>query len=53
MNLDQVTRVYLHLRQSTCASLVEALFVAAVTYARLRTDWALATIERRKEMDAT
>ena len=52
MNLDQATRVYMHLKQSACADLVDALFAAAVTYARLRTDWVLSPIERRKELDA-
>ena len=53
MNLDQSTRFYLHLKQSSCVELVAALLAAAVTYARLRTDWALSSVELRKEMDAT
>lgn len=39
-------------RATVCRELADDLIAAAVRYARLRTDWQLATVEDRRRMDA-
>jgi hypothetical protein len=54
MAMDAATAqdIYRRLSRSRQGALVEQLVRVAVRYARLRTDWQLAPVEERQEMDA-
>ena len=47
MDLNQARTIYQGIQDSKLTNLADELVRAAVRYARLRTDWALSTTERR------
>lgn len=51
MELSDVREVYEAIGRSQWTSLVDDLVSAAVNYARMRTDWALSSVDERREMD--
>jgi len=51
VHLDSAKDLYQSIKQTRWTSLKDDLVRSAVRYARLRTDWALATPDQRLEMD--
>jgi hypothetical protein len=49
MTYNDAERIYQVLTASSCQSLVRDLLDSAVAYARIRTTWALAAFEERRE----
>ena len=52
MDTNTANALYEAIKGSTLDELARELFRAAIQYARYRTDWALASLDERKEMDA-
>lgn len=53
MDIQTAHRVYDALEVSAYSELRAALYAAAVRYARIRTEWHLAPVETKKEIDQT
>ena len=51
MDYDTATRIYQEIAQSSLHDLRKSLVNAAVEYARIRTDWQLASAEERRDLD--
>ena len=51
MSFVEVEEIYQSIRGTKYSSLADDLVNAAVRYARMRTDWALSSIDQRKGMD--
>lgn len=51
MEVSEASEIYEAIRRSQWTSLADDLVGAAVKYARMRTDWALASPAERREMD--
>lgn len=52
MDLSEAGKIYQSIRATTLTSLADDVLLAAVRYARIRTDWMLADPGRRAEIDA-
>ncbi|MCA1789595.1 MAG: hypothetical protein LC667_07000 [Thioalkalivibrio sp.] len=53
MNLAEAEEIYEAIQETQFTSLADALVTAGVRYARIRTDYKLATVEKRGEMEDT
>lgn len=53
MTFEVSVRIYESMRNSSCGSAIEEVRALAVRYARIRTDWALADSEARRDMDSS
>lgn len=51
MEMIEVREMYREIQATRWKSLADDLVKAAVRYARIRTDWALASVDQRREMD--
>jgi hypothetical protein len=51
MDINEASTVYKAIRKTSLVLLADDLVKAAIQYARFRTDWAVATVEGRKDMD--
>jgi len=51
MELGDASEIYEAIRRSQWTSLADDLVGAAVKYARIRTDWALSSVDERRVMD--
>jgi len=51
MNFDKAQKIYQKIDSTTLFELKEDLYNLAIRYAKLRTDWYLADLDSRKELD--
>lgn len=53
MTIDEARVILEHIQRTRLTQLRDAMFQAAIRYARMRTDWYLSTLEDRKSMDTS
>ena len=51
MNYETANKIYRQIAKSNLTDLKEDLFASAIRYARIRVDWHMAEIDKRREMD--